>query len=149
MKAKANALLPLMFAIALIVAISACSEKDENTAIQGPGETGALAGSTGSQIDLVEYDEPPKPVGGFEAIVEHLEYPEMSRKKGIEGRVIVNARISETGDVVEAKIARSLDPEGCDKAAIRAIKAVKWEAALKQDKPVSVWITVPVQFTLK
>jgi len=149
MKAKANALLPLLFAIALIVAISACSQKDENTAIQDPGETGALAGSADSETGFVEYDEPPKPIGGFEAIVEQLEYPEMSRKKGIEGRVIVSARISETGDVVEAKVARSLDPDGCDKAAIRAIKAVKWEAALKQGKSVSVWISVPVQFTLK
>jgi TonB family protein len=149
MKSKINALLPLLFTIALIVAISACSEKDENTAIQGPGETGTLAGSADSEIGFVEYDVPPKPIGGFEAIAEHLEYPEMSRKKGIEGRVIVSARISETGDVLEAKVARSLDPEGCDRAAIRAIKAVKWEAALKQDKPVSVWITVPVQFTLK
>ena len=98
---------------------------------------------------FVAYDEPPEPIGGFAAIQEKLVYPEIARKAGVEGRVYVNVLIDEKGNVVATKILKSLGNNGCDEAAIAAIKAVKWKPAKQRDKPVKVWVGIPVVFKLK
>lgn len=98
---------------------------------------------------FVAYDEAPSPIGGFLAIQRALRYPEIARKAGIEGRVIVQVQISVKGGVVNAKVIKSLGHSGCDQAAIKAIKSVKWKPALQRDKPVKVWVAIPVIFKLK
>jgi protein TonB len=77
-------------------------------------------------IIFVPYDEPPTPIGGFAAIQRNLDYPDIARKAGIEGRVIVHVQISEKGDVVRTRILQSLGNNGCDEAAVKAIKSVKF-----------------------
>ncbi len=98
---------------------------------------------------FVAYDEAPSPIGGFLAIQRALRYPEIARKAGIEGRVIVQVQISVKGRVVNAKVIKSLGHSGCDEAAIKAIKSVKWKPALQRDKPVKVWVAIPVIFKLQ
>ena len=98
---------------------------------------------------FVAYDEPPAPIGGFAAIQKKLVYPEIARKAGVEGRVYVNVLIDEKGNVVNTKILKSLGNNGCDEAAVAAIKAVKWKPAKQRDKPVKVWVGIPVVFKLK
>ena len=101
------------------------------------------------QIIFVPYDEPPEPIGGFQAIQRKLEYPEIARKAGIEGTVIIYAKIDEKGNVVKTKVVKPLGNSGCNEAAIKAIRAVKWKPAKQRDKPVTVWVSVPVKFKLK
>jgi periplasmic protein TonB len=98
---------------------------------------------------FVAYDEPPEPIGGFAAIQQNLVYPEIARKARIEGRVYVQVTIDELGNVLQATVTKSLGNNGCDNAAIAAIKAVKWKPAKQRDKPVKVSIGIPVQFKLK
>jgi protein TonB len=98
---------------------------------------------------FVAYDEPPSPLGGFTAIQKNLRYPEIARKAGIEGRVIVQVLVSEKGVVEDTRIMKSLGHSGCDEAAVKAIKSVKWKPALQRDKPVKVWVAIPVIFRLK
>ena len=100
-------------------------------------------------IVFVPYDEPPMPVGGFQAIQRRLVYPEIARKAGVEGRVLVWAQIDVDGSVVRTKVVKSLGPNGCDEAAVTAIKAVDWNPAKQRDRPVKVWIAVPVDFKLR
>ncbi len=98
---------------------------------------------------FVPYDEPPSPMGGFRSIQKALKYPEIARKAGIEGRVIVQVLVSEKGRVVDTRVIKSLGHSGCDQAAVKAIKSVKWKPALQRDKPVRVWVAIPVIFRLK
>ncbi len=98
---------------------------------------------------FVAYDEPPMPIGGFEAIQRKLKYPDIARKAGIEGKVIVNVLVDVDGRVVDAKILKSLGHSGCDEAAIEAIKSVRWKPAKQRDRPVKVWVGIPVIFKLK
>lgn len=100
-------------------------------------------------IVFVPYDEPPQPIGGFAAIQRKLVYPEIARKAGVEGRVIIWARVDEQGNVVGTKIQKSLGPNGCDEAAVNAIKSVQWNPAKQRDRAVKVWIAVPVDFKLR
>jgi protein TonB len=89
---------------------------------------------------FVAYDDPPKPVGGFQ---------ELAQKAGIQGTVVVQARISEKGEVIDTRIIVPLGNSGCNEAAVAAIKAAKWEPAKQRDKPVTVWISIPIRFKLK
>jgi len=101
------------------------------------------------QIVFIPYDEPPQPIGGFAAIQKELEYPEIARKAGIEGTVIIYAKISTTGEVINTRVVKPLGNSGCNEAAIKAIKAVKWKPAMQRDKAVMVWVSVPVKFKLR
>ena len=92
------------------------------------------------------YDEPPQPIGGFDAIERNLEYPECAKKVGIQDQVILQLLIDVDGFVVEHKIAKSIGHAECDQAAIKAVKSVRWKPAKQRDKPIKVWITVPVSF---
>ena len=98
---------------------------------------------------FVAFDEPPTPIGGFRAIQKALKYPEIARKAGIEGRVTVHVLVSEEGIVIKTKILQSLGHTGCDQAAVSAIKNVRWHPAMQRDKPVKVWVAIPVIFRLK
>ncbi|MBN1480057.1 energy transducer TonB [candidate division KSB1 bacterium] len=98
---------------------------------------------------FVAYDEAPEPIGGFQAIQNNLVYPEIARKAGVEGRVYVNVLIDERGNVIDTKILKSLGNNGCDEAAVAAIRKVKWKPAKQRDKPVKVWVGIPVHFKLK
>ncbi len=113
-----------------------------NSAPPTEGQSADIAG-------FVAYDEPPEPIGGFAAIQQNLHYPEIARKAGIEGRVVVKVLIDENGNVADAVIVKSLGKEnGCDEAAINALKAVKWIPAKQRGQPVKVWVAMPVVFRL-
>lgn len=100
-------------------------------------------------IVFVPFDEPPTPIGGFAAIQRKVVYPDIARRAGVEGRVTVYAQVDESGNVVRTKVVQSLGPNGCDEAAVKAIKSVKWKPAKQRDRAVKVWIAVPVDFRLK
>ncbi|MEO8307466.1 MAG: energy transducer TonB [Pseudomonadota bacterium] len=66
-------------------------------------------------------------------------YPSSSMQRGEAGVVQINARIDERGRVAEIKLLRSSGHELLDSAAIRAVGKWKFEPALENDRPVSVW----------
>jgi protein TonB len=98
---------------------------------------------------FVPYDSPPKPIGGYAAIQKNLVYPEIARRAGVEGTVIIQALIDTKGNVVKTRVLKSLGNNGCDEAAIAAIRKTKWKPAMQRDKPVKVWVSIPVIFKLK
>lgn len=98
---------------------------------------------------FIPHDKNPEPIGGYAAIQRNLRYPEVARKAGIEGRLMVWAKINEHGEVIQTRILTSLGPNGCDEAAMQAISSVKWKPAMRGDQPITVWIAVPVDFRLK
>jgi TonB family protein len=75
-------------------------------------------------------------------------YPSNAFAMGIEGIVIVNALITETGDVVEVVVVQGLDG-GFNEATTRAVRQWKYEPALKDGVKVKVWKQITVTFKLK
>lgn len=102
---------------------------------------------TQASQEFVPYDTPPKLIGGDKAIQSNLAYPKKAKKEGIEGTVVVQAKISIDGHVDEIQILRGVSTE-LNKAATEAIKQVKFHPAKQGDKEVAVWITIPVEFKL-
>ncbi len=101
------------------------------------------------QVRFIPHDEPPQPVGGYTAIQRSLTYPEIALKAGVEGQVLVWAFVDKHGNVTNTLVKKSLGNNGCDEAAVKAIKSVKWKPAKQRDDPVGVWVMVPVEFKLK
>ena len=62
--------------------------------------------------------------------------------------VIIQVLIAIDGKVIQTKVAKTLGKNGCDEAAIAAIKKTKWKPALQRRKPVQVWVNIPVNFKL-
>ena len=110
----------------------------------------ACEGELGNEAGNIfgPYDEPPRPVGGFAEIQKHVIYTEEALRLGIEGRVTVHILVCHTGELVDFKVLQSLG-YGLDEAAVNAIKSVEWMPAKQRDKPVSVWVAIPVIFRLK
>lgn len=76
------------------------------------------------------------------------EYPEIAKKAGIEGTVLLHLFVDETGKVLKAYVAKSLEPS-LDQAALEAARKTTFYPALQRDKPVGVWVAYPVRFQLK
>ncbi len=100
-------------------------------------------------VKFIPYDVPPEPIGGFEAIMKNVKYPELAKNAGITGTVVVMAYINETGKVTETKVLKSIPDTGLDEAAAQAIIKTQFRPAQQRDKYVGVWITIPVNFKLK
>jgi TonB family protein len=74
-------------------------------------------------------------------------YPAYARPLRIEGTVIVNALISEKGDVDDTEIVQGIkNAVGFDQAAQKAVRQWKFEPASVKGIKVKVWMSVAVEF---
>jgi protein TonB len=92
-------------------------------------------------------EEMPQLVGGMTALMNHLEYPELAVRAGIQGRVYVLAFVNEQGEVVRAEVLKGIGG-GCDEAALAAVKKAKFIPGKQRGKPVKTRISIPVEFKL-
>ena len=74
------------------------------------------------------------------------EYPESARKQGIEGTVLVRVLVGEDGQVHDMIVIQSVPV--LDESARNAARSAVFKPALKKDRPVAVWIVVPIEFRL-
>ena len=81
-------------------------------------------------------------------VYEYIKYPDSAIRNGIRGTVVAEFVVDEKGKVKDVKIVESLDEE-IDAQVVKVIGASpKWKPAMVADKPVSVKISVPVEFKL-
>ncbi len=73
-------------------------------------------------------------------------YPDIARAARVQGVVIMEVTVGVDGRVIDAKVLRSIPL--LDAAALDAVKRWEFEPTLMNGKPVSVIMTVTVQFTL-
>ena len=74
-------------------------------------------------------------------------YPSIAMQAHIEGIVIIEATINESGNVVNARVLRSVPL--LDQAAVEAVKQWRYTPSMLNGSPVPVIMTVTVNFTLK
>ena len=95
-------------------------------------------------------DRAPVYPGGEQALgmffLEHLNYPEAARAKGINGNVLVTATVNVDGTISNPVVAQSLSPE-CDAEALRVVPLLAgWQPAMRRSRPLAVLIQLPVPF---
>jgi protein TonB len=108
-----------------------------------------LPGPPKPDFPFVAYDEAPVPIGGYEAIMRAVKYPEIAREAGIEGTVVLQVYVNKRGFVEDVKVLKGVPMTGLDEAAIKGIKKVRFKPAMQRDIKVDVWIAVPVKFRLQ
>lgn len=82
-------------------------------------------------------------------LIYHTEppYPPEAREKNIEGSVIVGFTVNRQGVPEGIQVKRSLYPS-LDQAAVEAVSKWRFEPALKDGQPVSMWMEAEVSFIL-
>lgn len=116
-----------------------------------------------TEIDFTQPldDAPPPPPEEEEPIVEFYAlsdkpevinrveptYPDLARKAGIEGMVVVKVLIGTKGDVEKVEVVKSHPM--LDDAAMDAAKQFKFKPGKQRDRFVKVWMTIPFTFRLK
>ena len=76
----------------------------------------------------------------------NMKYPTISQENGVQGRVIVQFVVNRDGSIVDATVARGVDPY-LDKEALRVVGLMpKWKPGKQRGKAVRVKYTLPVMF---
>ena len=109
----------------------------------------------GSQQIVVAPSEDELPKFGDYVYVEELPeavtripptYPDLAREAGVDGTVMVQALVGKDGKVKDVRVVKSIPM--LDDAAKAAVRQWVFKPALSNNKPVAVWVGVPVKFSL-
>ena len=73
-------------------------------------------------------------------------YPEIARKAQMEGKVFLQLLVGKDGKVEDVKFIKG--PEIFKEAAMKAAWQFLFSSAMQNDKPVRVWMAVPIDFRL-
>ena len=93
-------------------------------------------------------DQSPRVQGGLQELHKNVRYPEAAARRGIEGRVYVQAVVEPDGSVREATVARGIGG-GCDREALRVVENAEFVPAKVNGDPVPARTTVWIQFALQ
>jgi protein TonB len=97
---------------------------------------------------FVIVEEMPELMGGLASIQSKINYPEIAKKAGVEGRVIVQFVVNEQGKVTDPVVVRGIGA-GCDEEAIRAVQQAEFKPGKQRGKPVRVKMSLPITFKLR
>jgi periplasmic protein TonB len=131
--------------IALVVLTGCASQSSVAAPPQSPGDgPGAAAAPPARRPELGEYvpvDQQAEPLVQLEPM-----YPDEAKRAGIEGTILVQALVIEDGGVAECRAVPSIP--ALEDAAVDCVRQWRFKPAMKDGKPVAVWVTVPVRFML-
>jgi protein TonB len=91
--------------------------------------------------DYVYVEELPEAVTKVQPV-----YPDLAREAGVDGLVMVQALVAKDGKVKDVRVVKSIPM--LDEAAKAAVRQWVFKPALSNNKPVAVWVGVPVKFSL-
>ena len=114
------------------------------TALEPPS-AGAVDGRMFSRLPPGSYQVLPQP-DTLRVTWRSRLYPKAARDAGIQGTVLVMAEIMPDGSVGKTRVVESIS--ALDDAAVQTVKLMRFRPARDQDQPVSVWLGIPVKFTL-
>lgn len=147
----------LFIPLAALLGTACTNETEQTTAPEASQEKAteqslsiSIATDSTATKDIVE--QMPEYPGGIPAMMEfikdNIKYPESLKESAIQGRVVVQFVISETGEIGDVKVIRSIDP-ALDAEAVRVVKSMpRWKPGVQDGKTVSVKYTMPVMFRL-
>lgn len=95
----------------------------------------------------VTAEDMPELKGGLGSLQKMINYPELARKAGIEGRVIVQFIVDRNGNVTNPSIVKGVH-ESLDEEALRVVKQADFTAGKVKGEPVRVQFSLPISFKL-
>jgi periplasmic protein TonB len=118
-------------------------------ALHPPTRSPAMTPATASEpaVAAVAPLSPARPVAGMESDRPPV-YPESARRRGHQGRVLLQVDVSAQGMPVEVSVAQSSGFASLDDAALRAVQQWRFVPATRGGTPVPAVAAVPVRFHL-
>jgi periplasmic protein TonB len=121
------------------------SQANPGVSTQGDGDNIVVQAPTEDELpkfgEYVYVEELPEAVTKVAPI-----YPDIARDAGVDGQVMVQALVGKDGRVKDVRVVKSIPM--LDQSAINAVKQWVFKPALSNNKPVAVWVAVPVKFSL-
>jgi protein TonB len=77
-----------------------------------------------------------------------LEYPELARRAGIQGKVYVRVLVGTDGKPKRYIVEHS-DNELLTEAAVKAVMSMTFTPAIQNGQPIAVWVSIPIDFRLR
>lgn len=96
---------------------------------------------------FVIVEKAPEIVGGLNELYKYVSYPEIARKAGIEGVVVVQIVVLPDGTPSEPTILRGVH-EVLDKEAVQGVMKLTYTPGMQRARAVSVYMSIPVRFEL-
>ena len=97
---------------------------------------------------FIVVEEMPEIIGGIERLYALLEYPELARKAGLEGLVVLQFVVEPDGRVSNIEVVRSAG-RLLDEAAIKAVQQLQFKPGRQRGRPVRVRFALPIRFRLQ
>ncbi len=110
-------------------------------------QPGVPVNRPGEPETFVIVEQMPELIGGLAGINERIVYPEIARRAGIEGRVIVQFLVEPDGSVSNPAVVRGIGA-GCDEEALRVVRTATFKPGMQRGEPVRVKMSLPVTFDL-
>jgi TonB family protein len=76
-------------------------------------------------------------------------YPLYARERGFEGVSILLVEVLENGKVGKISLERSSGYKILDEAALKTVKEWQFKPAYEGDRPITMWVRIPIRFELK
>ncbi|HOJ05046.1 MAG TPA: energy transducer TonB [Bacteroidota bacterium] len=96
---------------------------------------------------LINIDTPPEMIGGMAELAKWLVYPPEAIRDTIQGYVIVQAYVDETGTVVDVEV-ESSPHKLLSESACNAVRELKFSPGIHEGEKVNVRVSLPVRFRL-
>jgi TonB family protein len=134
--------------LALTLGVVACSDSvGPSPASDAPGgDASTSATAADDEVHMVVEDQP-ELLGGMKALQESIQYPQMAKEAGIEGRVIVQFVVDKNGAVTNPTVTKGVH-EQLNEAALQAVKQQEFNPGRQDGEPRKVQMSLPVTFRL-
>ncbi len=76
-------------------------------------------------------------------------YPRVARRRGYEGKVVLDVLVNEEGRVEDLRVFQSSGHTVLDRSAIKAVHGWLFEPGRRGDEKVAMWVKVPIRFDLR
>ncbi|MCB0794024.1 MAG: TonB family protein [Flavobacteriales bacterium] len=101
-----------------------------------------------AELDTLAAPQIPDGIAGIPSyIVEHMRYPEDAFRREIEGKVLLQFVVEASGSISNLHAKAGLGG-GCDQEAMRLIRRLCWEPAVRKGLPVRSELELDVEFRL-
>ena len=137
---KATLILTAILTVMMIFPLACWNHKSEEVSPSADSTEEVLPGSD----DFVKVDVMPEMVWREDPV-----YPLEAKNHNIEGIVHIKALVKKDGTVGGTMIVKSSGNDLLDRSALTAALGNEFKPAIKDGKPVAVWISYPVQFSLE
>ena len=90
----------------------------------------------------------PEIIGGLGELYKYVKYPDIARKAGIEGIVVVQIVVTPEGKPTQPTVMRGVH-DLLDKEAVQGVMQLSFKPAMQRARAVPVYMTIPVRFELR